>query len=62
MIREIIERYENASFDEKVEVFNQITQQLYDFLGLEHPSLNVHLVPIGRVEGNEYNPNKLHLK
>lgn len=59
MIREIIERYKNASFDEKVEVFNEITQELYDFLELEHPALNVQLVPLGRVEGNEYNPNKV---
>lgn len=59
MITQIIEQNKNAPFDEKVKIFNRITQQLYDFLGLEHPALNVHLVPIDCVEGNEYNPNKI---
>ncbi|WP_339071316.1 ParB/RepB/Spo0J family partition protein [Chitinophaga sp. 212800008-4] len=36
-----------------------ITQQLYEFIGLEHPALNVQLIPIDRVEGNDYNPNKV---
>jgi len=59
MLTKIIEQYKNASFEEKVEVYNRITQQLYDFLGLEHPALNIHLVPIEQVEGNDYNPNKV---
>lgn len=46
-------------FDEKVKVFNDITQQLYDWLGLNHPSLNVHLIPVDRVKGNNYNPNRV---
>ena len=44
-------------FDEKVEVFNTITQELYDWLGVNHPSLNVQLVPADKVQGNDYNPN-----
>ncbi len=46
-------------FDEKVKIFNAITQQLYDWLGLNHPSLNVQLVPVDNVKGNDYNPNKV---
>lgn len=44
-------------FDEKVEVFNKVTQELYDWLGLKHPALNVQLVPADKVAGNDYNPN-----
>ena len=44
-------------FDEKVKVFNQITQELYDWLGVNHPALNVQLVPADKVIGNDYNPN-----
>lgn len=59
MIQEILEQYKDSSFDEKVEVFNKLTQELYDFIGLNHPALNVHLVPVDKVQGNEYNPNKV---
>lgn len=50
---------ENISFDKKVELFNQITQELYDWLGVKHPSLNVQLVQADKVMGNDYNPNKV---
>lgn len=46
-------------FDEKVDVFNQITQELYDWLGINHPSLNVQLVKANKVIGNDYNPNSV---
>jgi len=46
-------------FDEKVKMFNEITQQLYDWIGLNHPALNVQLVPVDMVKGNDYNPNKV---
>lgn len=59
MIRQITHEHAQASFEEKVRIFNTITQQLYEFIGLEHPTLNVQLVPIDRVEGNDYNPNKV---
>ena len=56
---EILKQHKNDSFDEKVKIYNEITQQLYDFLGLEHPVLNVQLVPIDDVKANDYNPNKV---
>lgn len=46
-------------FDEKVDVFNQITQELYVWLGINHPSLNVQLVKANKVIGNDYNPNSV---
>lgn len=59
MISQIIAQNKDATFEEKVSIFNRITQQLYDFLGIEHPTLNVQLVPLDHVEGNDYNPNKV---
>lgn len=59
MITQILKQNKDASLQERVEIYNRITAQLYDFLGLKHPVLNVQLVPIERVEGNEYNPNKV---
>lgn len=59
MISKIVEQHKHVSFEEKVNIYNSITQQLYEFIGLEHPALNVQLVPVEQVEGNEYNPNKV---
>lgn len=56
MIREILK---DMPFDEKVKVFNEITQELYEWLGVNHPTLNVQLVPAVKVIGNDYNPNKV---
>ena len=44
-------------FDDKVAVFNKVTQELYDWLDVRHPALNVQLVPADEVIGNDYNPN-----
>lgn len=57
MIEDVLKQ--DLSIDEKVQVFNQITQELYDWLGFNHPTLNVQLVPSDKVIGNDYNPNKV---
>lgn len=44
-------------FDEKVKVFNEITNELYRWLGIDCPACNVQLVPAEKVQGNDYNPN-----
>lgn len=59
MITQIIQQNKDASFEEKVTIYNRISQQLFDFLGLEHPALNVQLIPIEQVEANDYNPNNV---
>lgn len=50
---------EGLSFEEKVEIFNKVTQELYDWIDVNHPALNVQLVPANKVIGNDYNPNKV---
>lgn len=57
MIENILNK--EMSFDDKVSVFNTITQELYNWLGVNHPALNVQLVPADKVIGNDYNPNKV---
>lgn len=54
-----IELPEGLTVDEKVAVYNGIHQQLYDWLGLPHPALNVQLIRASQIEGNNYNPNKV---
>ena len=56
MIKEMLK---DIPFDDKVKVFNEVTQELYEWLGVNHPSLNVQLVPAEKVQGNDYNPNKV---
>lgn len=59
MISKIVEENKNVSFEEKVTIYNRIAQQLYEFMDVEHPALNVQLVPVEQVKGNDYNPNKV---
>lgn len=59
MIQELLGKYKDNPFEDKVKIYNDITQQLYDFIGLEHPVLNVQLAPIEDVKANDYNPNKV---
>lgn len=56
MIKDMLK---DMPFDDKVKVFNEITQELYEWLGVNHPTLNVQLVPAVKVIGNDYNPNKV---
>jgi len=48
-----------ATIEEKVAIYNEISQQLYDWLGINHPVLNVQLVKAEEIQGNDYNPNKV---
>lgn len=48
---------DNLTFAEKVKIFNKLTQQLYEWLGVSHPALNVQLLPCDDIQGNKYNPN-----
>lgn len=50
---------ETNDIHEKVAFFNKATQMLYDWLGLKEPTLNVQLLPVDAVKGNDYNPNKV---
>jgi len=59
MINHILAPHAGAPFDEKVRIYNEITQELYAFLGLKHPALHTTLVPADSVQGNDYNPNKV---
>lgn len=59
MIENILQDYKNSDIHTKIDVYNKISQDLYDFLGIEHPVLNVQLVPVDSVVSNDYNPNKV---
>jgi ParB-like chromosome segregation protein Spo0J len=59
MIEHILEPLKQLDVHERVKIYNQISQELYDFMGMNHPVLNVQLVPIDNVEANDYNPNRV---
>ena len=44
---------EGLTVDEKVTIYNDIHQQLYDWLGLYHPALNIQLVKDSQIEDND---------
>lgn len=54
-----LELPKNIDVHEKVKIYNDISQQLYDWLGLNHPALNIQLIKAEQLQGNDYNPNKV---
>jgi ParB-like chromosome segregation protein Spo0J len=59
MIQDLLSQFNDADIHKKVEVYNQISQELFNFIGMKHPVLNVQLVPVNKVLSNDYNPNKV---
>jgi len=56
---QFLEKNQNIDFDKKVQIFNKLTQVLSDFIGLEHPTLNVQLIKNDKIKANDYNPNQV---
>lgn len=54
-----LELPKDVDIHEKVKIYNKVSQQLYDWLGLEHPVLNIQLIKSEQLQGNDYNPNKV---
>jgi ParB-like chromosome segregation protein Spo0J len=57
MLKELLEQHAHLSVDEKVQLYNQMSSELYQWLGIEHPCLNVQLVEADKIVSNDYNPN-----
>jgi len=57
--KELLDKFADEPFEKKAQLFNMITEHLSNFLGIEHPVLNLKLVPIEDVLANDYNPNKV---
>jgi ParB-like chromosome segregation protein Spo0J len=57
MIDKMLAEHADSTIDEKVRVFNEVSTMLYQWLGIEHPCLNVQLVQADKVSSNDYNPN-----
>lgn len=58
-IEKTLQKAKGASFDERVEIFNKVGEMLSDLIDLPHPVTRVKLVPIDKVQGNDYNPNRV---
>lgn len=56
-LRALLDECGELDVDERVGVFNEVSQVMKDFLGLPHPVTGVKLVKADRVKGNAYNPN-----
>ncbi len=59
IIKEILSVMTDMSLEERVDVFNAVGDILADLVGLPHPALRTKLVPVDRVIGNDYNPNRV---
>jgi len=58
-IKDLIGRVSDATFEEKVEVFNRVGDMLADLVDLPHPATRMKLVRVDSVIGNDYNPNRV---
>lgn len=54
-----LELDDTLSIDEKVKLYNSLSKQIYGWLGLNHPALNIQLIHSSNLQGNDYNPNKV---
>jgi ParB-like chromosome segregation protein Spo0J len=61
MRTEQIDLPENATIAERVEIYNRLVNLAADYVGLPspHPAIRPQLVPVGSIDGNDYNPNKV---
>jgi len=44
---------------DRVAEYNRLVNEAADMLGIAHPALRPQLVPLDRVQGNDYNPNRV---
>lgn len=56
-LAELLRDQTGSSLDERVEIFNEVSALMKEFLGLPHPVTGVKLVKVESVRGNDYNPN-----
>lgn len=54
-----ITAFSNAPVQERIRVYNAVSNALKQMIGLNHPVLGVQLVPADSITGNDYNPNKV---
>lgn len=59
MISSLFEELTNEihNVDDKIYLYNEISEKLYLFLNIEHPTLNVQLIASNKINANDYNPN-----
>lgn len=58
-IKSALESEKSLSLPERVEIFNQVSAMMRDFIGLEHPALGVKLIESEKISANDYNPNRV---
>ena len=57
----MLERLDFSELNNKdrVDFFNMLSDLAYKMVGMQHPILNVKLIPASDVKDNNYNPNKM---
>ncbi len=59
LLKQELEKRKNLSFDEKVEIYNKVSELMAEFMAINHPVLSIKLVKAENLESNDYNPNKV---
>lgn len=61
-MKEILQQISDLSslpLEQRVAAYNEISQALKNMVGIDHPVVGVQLVPLEKVEANDYNPNRV---
>jgi ParB-like chromosome segregation protein Spo0J len=58
-IKIILKNNKSADIDINVKIFNAISKELKEFVGIDHPVLSVQLVKSEQIQANDYNPNSV---
>ena len=58
-ILDYLEKCKKLPLAKRVEIFNELSDMLKNMVGIDQPVLGVRLVKSDKVEGNDYNPNKV---
>ncbi len=58
-VRRVLDTLGPLDMDDRVAVYNAVSRLLAEWLALPHPVTSVEMVPVDRVRGNDYNPNRV---
>jgi len=58
-LEQAMEEAAQAPLPERIACYNRLTALAARYVNLPHPVLGVQLVPVGQVQANDYNPNKV---
>lgn len=58
-MHQLLEHRESINKHVRQEIYNSVSDFIFEFLGFQHPAFNVKSIPLSKIKTNDYNPNKM---